>query len=233
MPGRTWESVTVTSPIEPVIGYQFSDRSLLAAASSTTSRAFGPLEHLGDAIADLAVAVTCWRDGMGSAEAASLVANDHLDLRFQQLLSGLVEAVSGDAIEALVGAVFLDGGFDAAARVAVRVCIPGVEWTPLGTRAVASRPAPKWIGPIAIDAAVTDHAVRSMGVNRTSQRRLNDTRVQVVSHAAMKSAVSKWLKAEGIEVEHPTGWFQRQVATKLIEHGWSQAAAFVVSVLLK
>lgn len=217
--------------LELAIGHRFNDPRLLAAASTIDSRAFGALEHLGDAIADLAVAIACWRSGLGPQDAAGLVSNDHLDAQFAQLLDGLVNAISGDVIEALVGAVFLDAGFDDAAAVAVRLCWPDADWSPLGAESSESKDVLTWLGAAALDAVVASHAVRTLGVDRTSQRELNEIRRRTVNNAAIRVAVERHLASEGLRNHHPGNWFKQQVAARLLASGWNSADAFAAAVL--
>lgn len=126
------------------IGYRFADPELLARA--LTHRSYGAahnerLEFLGDSVLNCAIALELYRkfprltEGELSRLRANLVNQKCLSEVAQQF--GLGEAIrlgegelkSGgatrpsilaDAVEAVVGAVLLDGGFDAACRV-VRV----------------------------------------------------------------------------------------------------------------
>jgi ribonuclease III len=120
------------------IGYRFTDPTLLARA--LTHRSFGSdhnerLEFLGDAVLSLAVSGLLFERFAGSDEGdltrvrAHLVREDSLhrvavQLGLPEVLNlGEGEARGGgaqrasilaDALEALLGATFLDGGFDAA-----------------------------------------------------------------------------------------------------------------------
>ncbi len=130
--------------IEATIGYCFVDRALLAEAlthpslACETKRAHPDnqrLEYLGDAVIQLVLTEELFRrfpnDGEGrltklrsrlvSREALCLFANhiglgDHLLLGKGELASGGRKRPSNlsDAIEALAGAIYLDGGFSAA-----------------------------------------------------------------------------------------------------------------------
>lgn len=134
------------------IGYRFNDPELLRRA--LTHRSFGAahnerLEFLGDSVVNCAVALELYQkfprlaEGELSRLRASLV-NQHslaaiaqrLDLG-EQLQLGEGELRSGgarrpsilaDAVEAVIGAVFLDGGFTAARTVVLAIF--GIE---LGT----------------------------------------------------------------------------------------------------
>lgn len=127
------------------IGYRFSDPLLLARA--LTHRSFGAdhnerLEFLGDAVLSLAISGLLFERFAGSDEGdltrvrAHLVREDSLHRVAMQL--GLPEvlklgegeargggaqraSILADALEALIGAAFLDGGFDAAQGVIRRL----------------------------------------------------------------------------------------------------------------
>jgi ribonuclease-3 len=131
--------------LEQRLGYAFRDPALLSRA--LTHRSHGAehnerLEFIGDAVLNCVVAAALYRrfpqlpEGDLSRIRANLVNRDCLLLRAQDLgLSGLVrlgegEVKSGgasrpsilaDATEALFGAIFLDGGFEAA-REAIEHC---------------------------------------------------------------------------------------------------------------
>lgn len=126
------------------IGYRFSDSSLLAQA--LTHRSAGKahnerLEFLGDSVLNFVIADTVYRrfpnvdEGDLSRIRAKLVRKETLaDVAREQgmgdrLALGSGEMRSGghrrasilaDAVEAVIGAVYLDGGFDAAAQLVRR-----------------------------------------------------------------------------------------------------------------
>jgi ribonuclease III len=123
------------------IGHVFSDRDLLARA--LTHRSFAAthnerLEFLGDSVVNCAVALELYckfptlTEGELSRLRASLVSQPslaasaqaheigtHLRLGEGELRSGGAQRPSmlADALEAIVGAAFLDGGFEAARQV--------------------------------------------------------------------------------------------------------------------
>jgi len=130
--------------------HHFSDRRLIER--SVTHRSFGAehnerLEFLGDAVLELAISTLLFTrmqhvpEGELSRVRALLVRQDSLHrialrLGLSELLRlGEGEARSGgrerpsilaDAVEALIGAVFLDGGYDAA-RALVELLFEGVR----------------------------------------------------------------------------------------------------------
>lgn len=136
--------------LEGSIGYEFSDRSLLGTAlthSSWSAENDGVvsnqrLEFLGDAVLDLIVAHWLYdehgelSEGQMSKARAAVVNRDTLADSGRacslgsQLLLGQGEVVCGgrgnpsmlaDAVEAVIGAVYLDGGLAAAVAVVRRL----------------------------------------------------------------------------------------------------------------
>jgi ribonuclease-3 len=130
---------------ESAIGYRFSRPELLARA--LTHRSYGAehnerLEFLGDSVVNCAVALELYRkfpdltEGELSRLRASLVSQPslaaiaaasgfggYLRLGEGELKSGGARRPSmlADAVEAVIGAAFLDGGFDAAHAIVGRL----------------------------------------------------------------------------------------------------------------
>ncbi|MEO0573950.1 MAG: ribonuclease III [Pseudomonadota bacterium] len=127
------------------LGYQLDDDGLLAQAFSHRS-ASGPsnerLEFLGDAVLDTVVSNALYRqfpradEGILSRLRASLVRDEALaDIARSLMLGDLIRLGSGelksggsrrdsilsDALEALLGAIFLHGGYAAAEQVILTV----------------------------------------------------------------------------------------------------------------
>jgi len=124
--------------LEQRLGYAFNDPSLLARA--LTHRSFAAdhnerLEFVGDGVLNCAIAAALYQrfprlpEGDLSRLRANLVNRDSLLTRAQEIgLAGLIRLGEGeqksggasrpsilaDAAEAVFGAIFLDGGFDAA-----------------------------------------------------------------------------------------------------------------------
>jgi ribonuclease III len=133
------------------VGYVFSDRDLLVRA--LTHRSFGAahnerLEFLGDSVVNCAVALELYRkfpdltEGELSRLRASLVSQPslaaiaqahaigaHLRLGEGELKSGGAQRPSmlADALEAVVGAAFLDGGFEAARNLVRTIFASALE----------------------------------------------------------------------------------------------------------
>jgi len=135
------------SPLDALqhrLGHRFNDRRLLTRA--LTHRSFGAdhnerLEFLGDAVLSLAVSALLFERFSGSDEGdmtrvrAHLVREDSLhrvalglDLpELMHMSEGEMRgggaqrpSILADAVEALIGATFLDGGFDAAQELVRR-----------------------------------------------------------------------------------------------------------------
>ena len=140
--------------IERVLGYEFKDQALFLAA--LTHRSAGAahnerLEFLGDSVLNCAVAQMLYEshpqadEGALSRLRASLVRGDtlaqiameneigdYLNLGSGELKSGGFRRASilADALEALIGAVMVDSGFDAAAAVVRRLIAPRMASLP-------------------------------------------------------------------------------------------------------
>ncbi|HLR87532.1 MAG TPA: ribonuclease III [Wenzhouxiangella sp.] len=125
----------------PGIDYQFLDSRLLLQA--LTHRSYGPchyerLEFLGDSLLNAIIAESLFHDWPKAPEgdlsrlrsrlvrdvtlaelAAALELGKYLRLGAGELKSGgfLRESILADAMEAIIGAIYLDGGFDAARSV--------------------------------------------------------------------------------------------------------------------
>lgn len=138
--------------IEEAIGYAFCDRDLLILALSHPSWGQGGnyerLEFLGDAVIELAASHYLYNrfkkagEGELTKRRAGLVCSDAMVAAARRIglgeyiLLGKGEISSGgrekrsvleNAFEALVGAVFLDGGIAIASRIAQELLIDSVE----------------------------------------------------------------------------------------------------------
>jgi ribonuclease III len=149
------------------LGYSFSDINLLLRCLTHVSYGRGKadghnetLEFLGDAVLDLAVSDILMRrfpeksEGDLSKMRASLVnaaslAEKATDLRLGDLLRmGKGEERSGGrtkksilagVFEALLGAIYWDGGYEPARRVVERYLAPGIEEAKLGQQDYKTR----------------------------------------------------------------------------------------------
>jgi ribonuclease-3 len=136
------------------LDYECRDPALLEAALTHRS-AGGPhnerLEFLGDAVLNCVVARMIFREfasadegdlsrfraSLVSGEALAVIAaeihlGDQLRLGSGELKSGGFrrKSILADTLEALFGAIYLDGGFEAAARVIERLFVPRLDRLP-------------------------------------------------------------------------------------------------------
>jgi ribonuclease-3 len=151
------------SALESVLGHSFRDPALLERAlwhpsyahEVDGSRGNERLEFLGDAVLDLVVAELLyaahpnWEEGSLTRVRAALVNttslagwarelgfSDHLRLGRTERKGGGAEkdSILASLFEAILGALYLDGGLDPVRSLAARVCAPmlveGVEPTP-------------------------------------------------------------------------------------------------------
>ena len=159
MSGRRANTVRAMGDIDRLrarLGHDFADRALLAEALSHRSaggRSYERLEFLGDGLLNFAVAAELYRrrpdDDEGSlsrlraslvresslaAVARELGLGEHLRLGGGELASGGFErdSILADAVESIVGAVFLDAGFDAARALVLRLLGERLENLPTG-----------------------------------------------------------------------------------------------------
>ncbi len=136
------------STLTAALGHAFSDRTLLQTA--LTHRSFGVpnnerLEFIGDGLLNCVIAVALFRRYPDLAEgelsrmranlvrqdtlhqlAVSLNLGDSLRLGEGELKSGGNQrpSILADAVEALIGAVYLDAGFEATQAVIARLYLP-------------------------------------------------------------------------------------------------------------
>ena len=133
------------------LNWDFKDQRLFAAACSGDGPEFQRLEFLGDAIADAVLVrwIHQWSTGtVAVLSGARQQLTSDATLGRLALLTGLHEVLTpalravpertGDLIEAIVGAAFLDGGWVAATRVCEAVFSPWLS-EPQGATARAAR----------------------------------------------------------------------------------------------
>ncbi len=133
--------------LESKIGYRFRAPDLLEEALRHASSAAGGarksyqrLEYLGDAVLNLCIAEETYRtfpaaeEGTLSKVRSALINNRNLvrvgeaigvperlriDSSVRQTGGGVTRKMVADAVEAIAGAIFLDGGYDAARRFVI------------------------------------------------------------------------------------------------------------------
>lgn len=145
---------SATTWLKQALDYEFKDGLLLEAA--LTHRSAGGthnerLEFLGDAVLNCVVArlvfsefgaadegdLSRFRASLVSGDALAVIATelelgDYIRLGSGELKSGGFrrKSILADTLEALFGAVYLDGGFDAAAGVIERLFVPRLDRLP-------------------------------------------------------------------------------------------------------
>jgi ribonuclease-3 len=145
---------TAAAWLKDALDYECKDSALLDAA--LTHRSAGGahnerLEFLGDAVLNCVVAkllfsefgaadegdLSRFRSSLVSGEALAVIAaeislGDQLRLGSGELKSGGFrrKSILADTLEALFGAIYLDGGFDAAARVIERLFVSRLDRLP-------------------------------------------------------------------------------------------------------
>jgi ribonuclease-3 len=138
--------------VEAAIGHEFGRPGLLAEALTHASAApaagasYERVEFLGDRVLGLVIADLLIRrfpaepEGDLARRHASLVSREtlvaigreldlakHLSIQPAPAVGRVPESVLADACEAIMGAVYLDGGLDAAAKVIERLWAPRVD----------------------------------------------------------------------------------------------------------
>jgi ribonuclease III len=148
---------SATEWLRDAFNYEFRDARLLDAA--LTHRSAGGahnerLEFLGDAVLNCVVAMLVFREFANADEgdlsrfraslvsgdalavvAAELGLGDRLHLGSGELKSGGFrrKSILADGLEAVIGAVYLDGGFEAAQNVVERLIAPRIAPLPSAT----------------------------------------------------------------------------------------------------
>ncbi len=200
-----------TDECESLIGHEFEDRSLLqralthASAVEDTADSNERLEYLGDAIADAAVAEMLYRHPSmlteGEMTAARADAASRATMARVADRTGLTEhlrvgegmpprpqwprSLGANVYEAVVGAVFLDGGYDAARDLVRRTLGPEAE------RAVSEGGARDY-------KSTLQEAVQADGLPAPTYETLcrtgpdHDTRFLVAAHVDGQRAARAW-----------------------------------------
>lgn len=109
---------------EAKLGYTFANRLLGKIALNPSVRGFSRLEFLGDSILGVAIFTMAESAEFPRPQAQNLVSNQRFRQLFESTFAAHSPGNTGDVIEALVGAVYLDGGFDHAASIISRVIEP-------------------------------------------------------------------------------------------------------------
>ncbi len=139
------------SGLEERIAYTFSDKALLEHAfmhaSADTGESYDRLEFLGDAVLELIISETVYTqkpeftEGQLTKSRAALVSevslaeaaralglSEYLILGKGERSSGGMDkpSILADVVEAMIGAVYLDGGLEAAKALVLRILEPRI-----------------------------------------------------------------------------------------------------------
>lgn len=164
--------------VEETLEYRFTDPSLGSLALHPSRGGFRQLEFLGDAILGVVVYTLAEFSRLPRSVIPLLVSNEWLLKIFKDSFAQHSPGNTGDVVEALIGAVYLDGGFDSAASVITRTVESG--FGAFNRDALLSR-APSIdkrslmvIGAHVARAVASDHVYRNFTretVHKLSQRR--------------------------------------------------------------
>jgi ribonuclease-3 len=141
--------------LETKIGYRFRTPDLLeealrhaSTAEGVTHKSYQRLEYLGDAVLNLCIAEEMYRtfpaaeEGTLSKACSALINNRNLarvgeaigvpetlriDASVRETGGGVTRKMVADVVEAIAGAIFLDGGYDAARRFVIAHVWAGKE----------------------------------------------------------------------------------------------------------
>lgn len=146
---------------EARLGYTFSDPSLGHIALHPSKRGFSRLEFLGDAILSVVVFTLAEYEHHPRRGAKMLVSNQRLREIYMNSFATYSPGNTGDVMEALVGAVYLDGGFLNAAGIITRAFETGFstfDHDLIATKARSFDPRGlMWIGAHVESAVVAEH----------------------------------------------------------------------------
>lgn len=226
--------------LEAAIGYRFRDRDLLVRAVDSWVRGHGALETLGDAINDLAVMMATIRAGRHPRHAVRAVTNEALAEVSAAKLAGLCRHPTGDNVETIVGAVHLDGGFNAAAAVGVGLCTD-LAWDGLPERdlphgGITLDVAPygsdaRSFGILAIEAGIVEFHLEEVHPRWPSQRELAQARERCLSSRNFVDLGERRFpgsrRARGYRAA-----VRATVGRVLMESGWPAAAQAVFELVI-
>ena len=147
--------------VEQLLDYPFVDKSLGTAALRTDRRGFSRLEFLGDAIMGLSVYTVAMCRGLPKRHTDRLLSNKYLAEIYRSRFAGCASNETGDVVEALVAAIYLDGGFLRAASVTASLLLgEHGDFNFAATQDLATKLAPRQIfqlGAQVSKAVIADH----------------------------------------------------------------------------
>ena len=221
--------------VESGLRHTFADKTLGSLALTVGRPGWGRLEFLGDAILNVVVFATAESRGYPRDRAEQLVSNRNLRKIFGRKFASHTEDTTGDIVEALIGAVFLDSDFNTAAAVITTSIEPSLglfdpsllhkSATTIEQRGLA------WLGARGVvTAIVADHLCR---VSPTSPKRYySKTRdgllgIQRLANRSRELGFAS--KGDGNEVAKD--FIDAHIATIFLRDGWDAAKPEVLRVL--
>jgi dsRNA-specific ribonuclease len=244
---RLWKQSLMTSDrvdlpgAEAKLGYRFSDRSLGEIALNPSVRGFSRLEFLGDSILGVVVFTLAELARFPRPEAQQLVSNRRLRQLFNDNFAVHSPGNTGDVIEALVGAVYLDAGFERAANLVSLAIEP--QFGPFDQAALSinvgaiTERGRMWIGAHTSGAVIADHLCTSKP-NEThefySKERSRLMQAKRLAKRARKLGLATadhrtQSKSKCDEID--TDALDAHVAALYLRHGWQAAKPGIRKVI--
>ena len=225
--------------VENLLGVYFADRDLGRIALSPWAFGFSRLEFLGDAVLGLAVFSTGELARLPRDTAMSRVANHHLDEVFDELFAPYTSANTGDVIEALIGAIYLDAGFGGASDLAVQLCLPEFDAVTRATtnEAIASvnTRGLAFVGSAVLSASVADDLCTKYP--EESHQWLSEERSELLSrrHLAAMSAELGYVTDGDLDDapyrESASDALEAVLGDQFLRWGWEEARSSAMRVV--
>lgn len=222
---------------ESVLRHTFTNRDIGSIALQPWRRGFSRLEFLGDSVLGLAVFTLAECAGENRHLASETVSNKSLDRLFFGSFAEFTSANTGDVIEASIGAVHIDAGFDAAATVATRICGVGdFDGTAVAERSTNLTPKGlRFIGAALTNAVVADHLCRTEPERNHqwfSETRSSLTRTGRIAHISRQGGFAPSdLGGRKSRDEAAADRFQEAVGSMFACDGWAATAPIVAELL--
>lgn len=222
-----------------VLDYEFTDRELGSIALQPSRLGFSRLEFVGDAILGLVVFTLAECADAPRPLASELVSNDMLDELFLSTFAEFSRANTGDVIEALIGAVYLDGGFDRAANAVTTAVVP--RFGSFDSRAIAdhsrdlSSRGLMYLGANTSKAVVADHLCRTQPERNHrwySEERGKFLRTaRLAEIARSKGFCSPDLRGDPRKDATATDTIDKHIGELFLSRGWDEAGPEIAGVL--
>lgn len=226
---------------EARLGYSFADPSLGHIALHPSKRGFSRLEFLGDAILSVVVFTLAESANHPRNGAKMLVSNQRLREIYMKSFAAYSPGNTGDVMEALVGAVYLDGGFDNAADIITRTIetsFGAFDHDLIAAKAQAfEQRGLMWIGAHVESAVVADHLCTT--VPRETHKFYSQQRGGIL----LSARLAERSRQLGLVAQHgdsrasakkdmnDADVLDAHVATLFLQNGWDVAKPEILKVL--